>query len=165
MSRSKKSAPVLNEQWAEFVQGSVSVVAASRDANNIPILARAVGCRVSSNRQKVTLFLQGPQAELLLADIRSTGAIAAVFTQPSTHTSVQLKGVDAKMDSVQPGDVAVVERCVEAFVADTTSVGYPPDLIRAIQWFDPHDLVAVTFTPRAAFLQTPGPRAGQPLEC
>jgi hypothetical protein len=162
MSRSKVE-PVLNEKWAAFVQGGVSMVAGSRDANHIPILARAVGCRVSPNRQKVTLLLPGSQAESLITSVRSTGTIAAVFTQPSTHVSVQLKSADATLSPVRPSDVDLVNRWTDAFVDETLPLGYPEDLIRALLWFDPADLVALTFIPAAAFLQTPGPRAGEPL--
>jgi hypothetical protein len=159
-----KAEPVLNEKWASFVQGGVSVVAGSRSADNAPTLARAIGCRVSPNRQKVTLFFHGPQAESLLASVRSTRTIAAVFTQPSTHTSIQLKGVDAAEGAVRSAHVDVANRSADAFVAETTPLGYPEDVLRAVLWFDPKDLVAVNFTPVLAFLQTPGPRAGEPLE-
>jgi hypothetical protein len=161
MSRSKE--PVLNEKWAAFVQGGVAMVAGSRDANHTPILARAVGCRVSPNRQKVTLLLPGSQAESLITSVRSTGTIAAVFTQPSTHVSVQLKSADATLSPARPSDVGVVNRWTDAFVDETSPLGYPEDLIRALLWIDPADLVALTFIPAAAFLQTPGPRAGEPL--
>jgi hypothetical protein len=164
MSRSKPPVlPVLNEKWAAFVQGGVSLVVASRDVNNVPTMARAVGCRVSPNRQKITLFLQTLQAESLIAGVRSTGAIAAVFTQPSTHTSLQLKGTEAQLGSVKPSDLAVVKRSTEGFVADVVPLGYSEDLMRAIVWSDPKDLVSLTFTPVSAFIQTPGPRAGEPL--
>src|SRR4029077_13966312 len=128
MSRSKVE-PVLNEKWAAFVQGGVAMVAGSRDADHIPILARAVGCRVSPNRQKVTLLLPGSQSESLITSVRSTGTIAAVFTQPSTHVSVQLKSADATLSPARPSDVGVVNRWTDAFVDETLPLGYPEDLI------------------------------------
>ena len=165
MSQSKTTPvlPVLNGKWAAFIQGGVSLVVASRDANNVPTLARALGCRVSPNRQKITFILQGLQAESLIASVRSTGAVAAVFTQPSTHTSLQLKGAEAKSGVVRASDLDVVKRSTEAFIADIVPLGYSEELMRALLWCDPKDLVSLTFTPVAAFLQTPGPRAGEPL--
>jgi hypothetical protein len=38
-------------------------------------------------------------------------------------------------------------------------------MIRAVMSADIADLVALRFTPSFAFLQTPGPRAGEPLQC
>jgi hypothetical protein len=157
------SQPVLNEKWATFIQGGVSITLASRDAQNIPTLVRAVGCRVEENRQRVMIFIAGSQGEPLLKAIRSTGTVAAVFTQPSTHISLQLKGSDAVLTRARAADVRCSKTQQDAFVADTSSIGYPEDLIRAVFWSDPADLMVVTFTPIAAFLQTPGPRAGESL--
>ena len=119
---------MLNEKWAAFIQGGVAMVAGSRDSTHIPILARAVGCRVSPNRQKVTLLLPGSQAESLITSVRSTGTIAAVFTQPSTHVSVQLKSAEATLSPARPSDVGVVNRCTDAFVDET----HPWDIRRIL---------------------------------
>jgi hypothetical protein len=154
---------VLNKKWAEFVQGGVAIMASSRSSENIPTLARGRGCRVSSNRNRVTILVAISQAESLINVIRSTSAIAAVFTQPSTHISVQLKGDDAEVAPARVTDIELSERFVEAFVSETVPLGYSEDLMRALVSSDPSDLVCITFSPKAAFLQTPGPRAGEPL--
>jgi hypothetical protein len=157
------SQPVLNEKWAAFIQGGVAITVASRDAQNIPTLVRAVGCRVEGNKQRVMILITESQAEPLLAAIRSTGTVAAVFTQPSTHISLQLKGNDAELTRARAADVRWSKTQQDRFVADTSSIGYPEDLIRAVFWSDPTDLMVIGFTPIAAFLQTPGPRAGESL--
>jgi hypothetical protein len=157
------SQPVLNEKWAAFIQGGVAITLASRDAQSVPTLGRAAGCRVEGNRQRVMVLVASDQAESLLNAIRSSGTVAAVFTQPSTHMSVQLKGNDALVTRARAADVRLLKTQLDAFVADTSSIGYPEDLIRAILWSDPAELIAITFTPIAAFLQTPGPRAGESL--
>ena len=159
----KPQVPVLNEQWAAFIQSGVSVIVASRDSRNLPILARGAGCRVSPGRKKITVFLSNSQAEALINSVRSTAAIGAVFTQPSTHTSLQLKGTDAMPGRLKATDIDLVKRWVEAFVADTVVLGYSEELMRAIVWCDAADLMSLSFTPTSAFLQTPGPRAGEPL--
>jgi hypothetical protein len=155
--------PVLDEQWAAFIQGGVSITAASCESHNVPFIARALGCRASGNRQKVTLLFSRLQAESLMNAIDATGAIAAVFSQPSTHVSIQLKGSDATQAESRAVDVQVFKRFTEAFVKETVPLGYPEEVIRAVLWADPADLVTVTFIPTAAFLQTPGPRAGECL--
>ena len=54
-------------------------------------------------------------------------------------------------------------RWIYGFVAELAALGYAEPLVRAFLWCDPAELVAVGFTPCAAFQQTPGPRAGLPL--
>ena len=154
---------VLNEKWADFIQGGVAIMVSSRDSRNLPTLARGVGCRVTANRQKVTLLMGAPQAQDLMNAVRLTGVVAAVFSQPSTHISVQLKGNDATLAPGRAADVQIAKRHEDAFVAETNPLGYPEDLIRALLSSDAADLMAITFTPIAAFLQTPGPRAGESL--
>ncbi len=163
MVTSRRTEPVLSEKWAQFIEGGVSIIVSSCDSQNIPALARGLGCRVSDNRQKVTVFVSASQAQQLIESVRSTGSLAAVFSQPSTHTSVQLKGREAVAASSRASDVQIAKRYVDAFVADALHLGYPEDIIRTLLWSEPAELVAMTFSPIAAFLQTPGPRAGEPL--
>lgn len=102
-------------------------------------------------------------AAALIDDVRRTGSIAAVFSKPSTHETMQLKGTDARIVPTEPGDEALAQGYVEAFVAELVPFGYPASVIRAFLTCPPEDLVAVTFTVAAAFSQTPGPQAGEPL--
>jgi hypothetical protein len=154
----------LGTQEANFLQTSfLSIVAASRGPNNIPCLARALACRLSSDRRQVTLLFCSCDANQMLDHIAANGAIAAVFSVPSTHESLQLKGVDAKVQKPAAADSAFAGRQLEAFIAHVGKLGHPPDLVQRLMSCEPGDLVAVTFTPSAAFSQTPGPRAGHAI--
>lgn len=159
MSSSGKS--VLDAEQAAFVQGGVSILAAGRDAGNLPRLARAFGCRVSEDRRTVTVLLARYQSAGLLAAMRANRAIAVAYTLPSTHRSLQLKGDDATIGPIMPGDVEYARAYAESFVAELVSLGYTEALCRAFLWLDPGELVGVSFTPSVAFDQTPGPRAGE----
>ena len=153
----------LDEAHGAFVQSAVSIIAASRDARNVPTLVPALGCRVSADRRHVTVFLALSRSELLLEDIRTTGQIAVVFTQPSTHRSIQLKATDAALVPVEDGDRELMRRYTAAYSVELRSVGAIEGAADILTWCEPQDLVAVAFTPSAAFSQTPGPRAGAPL--
>jgi hypothetical protein len=155
---------VLDEKWAIFVQGGVSIVVGSRNAQNIPTLVRGVGCRVTANRKMVTVLLGRAQAVEVIESVRATGTVAAAFTWPKTHVSIQLKSSDAKLTQVKPGDVELVQRYADAFVAGLVPLGYAESLIRALVWCDPADLIGLSFSPGEAFLQTPGPHAGEVLD-
>ena len=156
--------PLLDETSAGFIESGVTIYASSRTDQNIPVMGRAVGCRVSADRRTVTLLFTTACVSQLLDEIRNSGQIAVVFSQPSTSQTIQLKANDAAVVSPQKGDVKLIEQHCEAFVADVCPLGYSEALVRAFMWFDPADLSAVRFTPREAFVQTPGPRAGEPLK-
>ena len=126
-------------------------------------MARCTGCRIAPDRRTVTLILAATPGAALLDDVRRSGLIAAVFSQPSTHYTLQLKGTDARIVPLEPGDVELVQRYVDAFVAELTPFGYPEPFVRAFLGSMPDDLAAVHFTISAAFSQTPGPQAGAPL--
>lgn len=155
--------PVLDAEHAAFVGGGVSVVAASCNAGCAPSLARATGVRIGAGRREVTLFLSSVYARALLQHVAETGAIAVVFTEPSTHRTVQLKGRDARVVPLQDGDLECVAAYRQRWIVALTALGFPEYLPRTMLACPPQDLVALVFTISAAFSQTPGPRAGTAL--
>ena len=154
---------MIDAERAAFLTAGVSIVAASRGADGWPIAARASGCRVSADARRVTLVFAAQRSAALLESLRATGAIAAVFNEPGTHRSIQLKAADAVVGAIAPGDTGLVERYAEAFSAACTALGFAEQLTRAMVWAAPEDLVAVSFSPSRGFNQTPGPGAGAPL--
>jgi len=154
----------LDAELAAFIQGPVSVHVASRDARNTPNLARALGCRVTPDNRRVTLFLQASHGATMLADFRDNGAVAVVFSRPTTHRTVQLKGRDASLEALQDDDGVRIARYREAFVAELAALGYDASLPRTLLAGPRSDFVAVSFSVSAAFEQTPGPGAGAALK-
>ena len=145
------------------MESGVSVHVASRGPANVPSVARALGCRVAPDRRRVTVFLSAAQAPDVLADLRASRRAAAVFSRPSTHQTLQIKGDDATVGALAAGDLARVAAYADALVRDLRALGYAEEFGRALIAFDPADLVAVAFTPSAAFQQTPAPTPA-PLE-
>lgn len=157
------SVPQIDAEHAAFMQGGVSLSAGGCGEGNMPSQARATGCRISADRMRVTLFLSATQAATLLRDIRANGAIAVVFSRPSTHRTIQLKGRDAAVSAITGRDIDIVTAYRHAFAEELKPLGFDPALIHALLSCPPEDLVAVTFTPTQAFSQTPGVNAGEPL--
>ena len=155
---------MFDEVHAALMQSGVSVHLASRDGSNVPSVGRALGCRIAPDRGRVTIFVSAAQAPDLVADLRASRMVAAVFSRPSTHETIQIKGDDATIDALAAGDLARIAAYADALVRDLQALGHAEAFGRALVDFDPADLVAVAFTPRAAFRQTPGPNAGAPLE-
>jgi len=151
----------LDEPTSSFIQSGVSILAASSDSENLPTIVRAVGCRVSRDRRRVTLLV--PPYEPFLEAVRATSTIAVTFTRPSTHQTLQLKGRDAERARPVKSDPSVLRTYADAFVAELGRLGYLEDFVRAMVWCDPEAICAVGFGPTAAFQQTPGPTAGTPL--
>jgi hypothetical protein len=157
-------ADVLDEVQVAFMLGPVSVSVAGRDAANVPTLSRTVGCRVSADHRRVTVFVSASRSASLLDDLRSNGAVAAVFSRPSTHETIQLKGEDARVEPLAQGDTALLAAAVDVFAQELVSIGFPEHYARAVHGGALEDYVAVSFTPAAAFVQTPGPAAGQRID-
>ncbi len=163
MAQRRRTPPVLDEDHAAFIQGGVSVVVATRNADLVPDAARGCGCRVSRDRRSVTVLVESQRIGSVIADIAANGMIAVVFSKPSTHRTIQLKGTDARVTRVLPRDRALVERHLAAWVDELTAIGYRPEFARALHGDVPDAMVALVFTPTAAFQQTPGPGAGEKL--
>lgn len=157
------AAPIIDPDHAAFLEGGVGISVAACSSENIPTLVRATGCRVAPDRQSLTVFVSGTQAAPVINCIRANGAIAAVFSKPSTHRTVQLKGRDATVVDLLPDDLQRIAEYRLAFVGQLVPRGYPEQLIRTLFSYPPSDIVGLRFTPIEAFSQTPGPRAGEPL--
>jgi hypothetical protein len=155
---------VLDQTHAAFLGGPVAMNAASCDEKHVPSVARAYGCRIAADRRRVTVFLAEPQAVPLLRDLRAGRPIAVVFTRPKSHQTIQLKGHDAEIGPLGRGDRAIMSAYADAFQAELRTIGFKDRFTSAIVSGASGEAVAVTFAPTEAFVQTPGPTAGQRLE-
>ena len=154
----------LGIQDAAFLRTDhLSILAASRGPDNIPFVARALGCRLSSDLRQVTLFFSFSEAQKLFTQVAANHMIAAVFALPSTHQALQLKGSDARVERLLKGDFHLVTTYRKAFIGHLERLGYSCALIDALLACESNDLGAVAFTPSSAFSQTPGPRAGHAI--
>ena len=153
----------LDPDHASFMQGGVSIVVSARSAGLVPDVVRACGCRVASDRRRVTVLLDSTRAGSVLEHIAANGQVAVVFSQPSTHRTIQLKGSDARRVRITGADRSLAAQHLQAWSDDMQSFGYPADFSRAVHGDAWDRLAAITFTPVAAYEQTPGPGAGQAL--
>ena len=143
-----------------LMESGVSIVAASHDTRNRPVLGRALACRVASDGGRVTILLSRVKYPLLLDALRRSGAIAVSFTEPSTDRSIQVKGTDVEVAPAGDADSARLDTYFCLFTADLQRIHVKSDLAHAALGCAPADLTAVSFTPTIAFVQTPGAQAG-----
>ena len=141
----------------------VSVIVGSRDEMLRPSIMRAVGSEVAPDGASITVFLARSQSRQLLQDIASTGHVAAVFSEPSSHRTVQLKARQATIRPATEADRPALDSYLASMEHEIQHVGYTLAMARAMLAHRLEDVVAVGFTPEQAFDQTPGPRAGSRL--
>jgi hypothetical protein len=158
------SAPCpVGPEVAAFLQSGLSITVAARGERLVPSIARAAGCRVSGDGAEITLLLFASAAEAVCRDIARNGMVAACFSRPSSNRTVQFKGRDARSALATPVDVAAARRCVDLLIDDLLPLHFDRRMLEAFFWGDPADLIAVRYTPDAAYAQTPGPAAGTAL--
>jgi GTP cyclohydrolase II len=123
-------------------------------------MMRAVGSRISADGQEVTVFLSRPHSRQLLQDIAATGHLAVVFSQPSTHRTIQLKATRVALRNATPEDAADMQRCETSLDEELQAIGYQAGLAGILLEHRLEEVVAVSFRPEQAYDQTPGPKAG-----
>lgn len=157
------SSPLIDADQAAFMQRGISISVGSCDPSGMPSLVRAVGCRISPDRRQVEVFVSKCQACAVLDDIRNNQAIAVVFSEPSTHRTMQLKAMNASIGGLTDRDHELVERHQKAFVKELAKIGFAKPFVHSLLDCEPVDLVCISFVPCVAYSQTPGPKAGEPL--
>ena len=164
MPRTTSQRSALGPEQLQFLRTpGLSVYVASRNAVHETALARGFGYRVARDNRRITFLVSTLQAAELIANIRENGAIAAVFSLPRNHASMQLKGADAAMTRVLSSDAHLATIFKDNFVNELDRLGYPSRLIETFMTCPDGKLSAITFTPYAAFSQTPGPLAGHAI--
>lgn len=154
----------LDDALAAFLEGGRSITLASRDVLLHPFVARAVACRVAADRRSLVVLLPRSQALPLFEHLADNGQLAAVFSEPSSHRTFQLKGHDAHEIAADGDDQAAASGQLDRLIAELIGLGFDEATLRTCFACAADDLAAIRFTPAEAYSQTPGPRAGAPLE-
>lgn len=154
---------LLSPELIAMIDKGVSVIVASRDASLRPSLMRAVGSSIEPDGSVITVYLARSQSVQLLQDMAASGRIAVVFSSPSTHRSVQVKGTSISGRAATASDLPVLQRYMQAMEYEICSIGYRVELVHGMLAYELDDLTAISFRPTEAFDQTPGPRAGTPI--
>lgn len=110
------------------------------------------------------IFIKLSQSAELLENIRYSGKVANVFSLPTSNRTLQLKGIDARVLPFDIDDLPLIEGHIADFLLEVLPMGLPEDVVRSLFAYTVDDLVTVVYSPCAAFSQTPGPKAGEPLK-
>lgn len=146
----------------QFLESGVSITAGSRDARCVPSMARVLACRVDDDGSTVRLWLARNQSEQLRLDCRNNDCIAVVFSQPTTHRTLQVKGNNVAEAPAKTPAATLVDEHRMTFGNELEQVGHNrcfTDALTAVTG----ELVMVQFTVLELYDQTPGPDAGRKL--
>lgn len=155
---------VFHQNVLDFVHRGLSINAASRDLRFIPSISKALACRMLPEMQEVRIFVDAAQASRLLADVASCQRIAVTFSLPSSHRTIQIKGNSAKQIAPEAGDLDYTQRYIQRISLDLQTLGYPAALVARYLHLDPEQLTVISFQPDSIFEQSPGEKAGEPME-
>lgn len=162
-ARFATGAVILTTEQAAFIQGPVSMVAATTGADAVNHLSKVFGCSVAADGRSVTIILSALQAGAVLADLRANRRLAVAFCRPTTDQTLQIKTVDAEVVALQRDDYRTLADHTDKLIAEIGAIGFPETIVRPLFGCSPSDAVAVRFSPSAVFDQTPGPNAGARL--
>ncbi|MFZ0107676.1 MAG: hypothetical protein WAK92_12520 [Thiobacillus sp.] len=154
----------LSPEQAAFLQSPVSINVAATGSDGWPVVCRAQGCSVARDRHSVTLLLSARQASAVLAALTANGAIAAVFSRPASHATLQIKAHGATRVPLTAAHRACHARYSSRLGDELAGLGYGSDLVQGLKlMLSSGDLVALRLSPEVIFDQTPGPDAGRVL--
>ena len=157
-------APILlSPEHLAMMDGGVSVIVSSCGSDLTPSVMRAVGSQIGEGGRRITVFVCRSQSAQLLKDVARSARLAAVFSQPSTHKTVQLKTRSARLREATDEDMPALQRYLRGMEGELTRIGFGAVYARVMLAHRLDDVVAIEFEPELAFDQTPGPRAGQPI--
>lgn len=154
----------LSPEQVAFLHGPLSINLAASGRDGWPCICRAHGCSVARDRRSVTVLLSARRGRELLDALDAGSGIAAVFSRPATHATLQLKAVKASRVVMNATLKACNARYAKQFAEELVGLGYGPDLGQGIiALMAASDLIALRFAPEIVFDQTPGPAAGRVL--
>ena len=154
---------VLTPELEAFCQSGVSVVIAAGGPGQAPVACLGCGCRILPDGRMRLLLPWSGNDELVTVAQRG-GRVAATFSQPITHRSIQLKGSGASVATPADEDRVAAVRQRDGLREELIEVGYLPTFAEAYCRVEPGDVVAIDITLDTAFVQTPGPGAGAELK-
>lgn len=163
MSSTVDGALLLTSELVDFLSSPVSIKAGSCSQDLTPSVTHVRGCRIDRARGEICIFVSQSHSAAVLQDLRGGGALSVVFSRPSTHRTVQFKASTVHIEDLAPGDQELITRHGLRVAGELISLGYNPAFSHALMAPDVSDAVCVRFKPLAAFDQTPGAGAGNPL--
>ena len=152
--------PRISAELRVFLESGLSIVAAVRDEDLVPDGAAAWAAKVRDDGARLTVFFYEDAGREMLARLESHPEIALDFDLPTTHRACQVKGTYVSSRRARPAERSLVEKQIEAFVADLEAMGIPRTMTAGWKLWP---CLAIDVQVTHLFEQTPGPGTGGPL--
>ncbi len=153
---------LLPEEVLEFIQSGVSIIVGVVGADGHARAGRALAARVVTGGAIRLLYTEDGNAAIK-ASASSGGPIAVTFSAPMSHRTIQLKAMSSRAEHFEPDDQISLESQMDAFAGVLRAVGYPASFVQSFCEGRSVNIGALSFSPHAAYEQTPGPGAGREL--
>lgn len=144
-----------------FMDRGRSILVGTADAEGQPACCRAVAISCNEDLSRLTVYLPVDIAQQTIANIATTRRVAVTASEPLDHSTVQFKGWSEGVRIATEHERELVTRRMDEFCETLAAIGVPRAVsARITRW----PAFAVEVGIEAIFDQTPGPRAGVPLE-
>lgn len=153
---------LLTAELVAFMQSGLSIILGSVGRDAFPIPRMGHGCRVDA-LGKVRLTVGTRSAADLVQAVEDRQPIAATFTRPEDHRSIQIKASLAHIREPLAADIAEAGRQSAIFADKLATYLFERPFSEAYAGFFADELVVIEFSAEEAFIQTPGPGAGARL--
>jgi hypothetical protein len=152
--------PVLwRERLGELIERGVAIIVATCDEDGHPSLTRGWGPAFGED-DEVLLAVTAAPGTRSAADLIAGAEVSVTVSEMTTYSTVQLLGTAADVTAIDDDARRRVDTHLERFAADAAKVGVTHDATSVFL----DDLILVHLMVRRASEQTPGARAGAPLE-
>lgn len=149
------------EKLHASLEGGISVLVATADANGIPSCCRGIAVRPGEGFETLTVYVPVATAHETLANVATTHRIAVSFTQPLPHNSIQVKGLSRGVRMASDAEQPFVREELDKFAGQLDAIGLPRRITRSITHWP---AFAIDMSVEEVFDQTPGPKAGVPFK-
>ena len=150
---------MIPQDLTDFIQGAVVSWVGSRDDRLRPSVSWAFGARVKAADDLITTFVPDIEADQIKADFTGNGMITFTVVQGISHEAYQFKGRVVELRPTTDEERAVQDIHRSKLISFYSV--FPEVLFTG---FKLYPSTAVTFRVEEAFVQTPGPGAGDRLE-
>ena len=149
---------MIPQRLVDFIHGPTLTWLGSRDDRLRPSVAWAFGARVDAANELITAFVPDIEGGEVLRDLARNGMAALTAVDGISHEAYQFKGrhVETRPSTAEERAVQDIHR--SKLLSHYAS--YPEALFSGFVF---HPSTAVTFRVEEAFVQTPGPGAGERL--
>lgn len=143
-----------------FVEGGISVIVATVDADKIPTCCRAIALSTKNDFETVTVYVPAATGQETIANVATTRRVAISASEPLSHASVQIKGVSRGVKFAAASEEELVRTRLHQFADVLAELGLPRRITHRIAHWP---AFAIEVSVEQVFDQTPGPKAGTPL--